>query len=142
MSRSIEELIICHLQPGDEVDGGGVEEVLLKDGADGEAYLRRVYLALRDQGMISANELSGFFGCRQQRLYGCVCFCLLVFAMYHGDRHANMSSIDWVNHVLLSGGCAKVVDGQELGLMERLLLNSVREVPSTKPIASCIFLTW
>ena len=129
------------LQPGDgdEADGGGVEEAL-KDGADGEAYLRRMYLALRDQEMISANELSGFFGCRQQCLYGCVCFCLLILAMYHGDR-ANMSSIDWVNHVVLSGGCGKVVDGQELGLMERLLLNSVGEVPSTKPIASCV-LTW
>ena len=133
----------CLQPPGDEVDGGGggggggVEEV--KDGADGEAYLRRVYLALCDQGMISANELSGFFGCRQQCLYGCMCFCLLMFAMYHGDRRANMSSIDWVNHVILNGGCVKVVDRQELGLMERLLLNSVGEVPSTKPIASCIF---
>ena len=67
-----------------------------------------------------------------------MCFCLLVFAMYHGGDHANMSSIDWVNHVVC-GGCAKVVDGQELGLMEHLLLNSVGEVPSTKPIASCVF---
>ena len=94
LSQSIEELIMYCLQPGDEVDGGGggVEEV--KDGADGEAYLRRVYLALRDQGMISANKLSGFFGCHQQCLYGCMCFCPLVFAMYHGDCHANMSSID------------------------------------------------
>ena len=129
-----------HLQPDDEVDGG-VEEVLLllKDGADGEAYLRRVYLALCDQGMISANKLSGFFGCHQQCLYGCVCFCLLVFAMYHGGDRANMSSIDRVNHIVLSGGCAKVIDGQELGLMEHLLLNSVGEVPSTKPIVSSIF---
>ena len=55
-----------HLQPGDEVDDGVEEVLLLKDGADGEAYLRRVYLALCDQGMISANELSGFFGCHQQ----------------------------------------------------------------------------
>ena len=39
LSRSIEELIMYRLQPGDEVGGGGgVEEVLLlKDGADGEA---------------------------------------------------------------------------------------------------------
>ena len=112
LSRSIEELIMYHLQPGDEVDGGGggVEEVLLlKDSADGKAYLRRVYLALHDQGMISANELSGFFGCHQQCLYGCMCFCLLVFAMYHGGDRANMSSIDWVNHIVLSSGCAKVL---------------------------------
>ena len=114
-----------------------MEEV--KDGADGEAYLRRVYLALRDQRMISANELSGFFGCHQQCLYGCMCFCLLVSAMYHGDRCTNMSSIDWVNHIVLSGGCAKVVDRHELCLMERLLLNSVGEVPSMKPTVSCIF---
>ena len=99
-----------------------------------------MYLAFCDQGVISGNELSGFFGCRQWCLYGCMRFCLLVFAMYQRGDRANMLSIDWVNHVVLSGGCAKVlVDGQELGLMERLLLNSVGEVPSMKPTASCVF---
>ena len=58
--------------------------------------------------------------------------------MYHGD-HANMSLVDWVSHVVLSGGCAKVVDVGELGLMERALLNSIGEVPSSKPIANCVF---
>ena len=56
------------LQPksNDKGDGTAVQEVL-KDGADGEAYLQRMYLMLRDQGMVSANEcvLSGFFGCHQ-----------------------------------------------------------------------------
>ena len=50
-----------------------------------------------------------------------------------------MSLVDWVNHVVLSRGCEKVVDVGELGLMERALLNSIGEVPSSKPIANCIF---
>ena len=133
LSRSIEQLIMYRLQPksDDEGDGTVVQEVL-KDSADGEAYLRRMYLTLGDRGMVSANEcvLSGFFGCHQQCLYGCVCFCMLFIAMYHGD-HANISLVDWVNHIVLSGGCAKVVDIGELGLMERVLLNSIGEVPSS-----------
>ena len=142
LSLSIELLIMYRLQPksNDEGDGTAAVQEVLEDSADGEAYLERMYLMLRDQGMVSANEcvLSGSFGCRQQCLYGCVCFCMLLIAMYHGDR-ANMSLVDWVNHVVLSGGCAKVVDVGELGLMEKVLLNSIAEVPSSKPIANCVF---
>ena len=142
LSLSIEQLIMYYLQPKSDDEGdstaAAVQEVL-KDGADGEAYLWRMYLTLQDQEMVSANEcvLSEFFGCHQQCLYGCMCFCMLFIAMYHGD-HANMSLVDWVNHVVLSGGCAKVVDVGELGL-ERVLLNSIGEVPSSKPIANCVF---
>ena len=73
---------------------------------DVEVYIRRLYLCLKSQGIVSANEcmLSGYFGCRQQCLYGCFFFCLLIFALFHGDR-VNMLGIDWVNHVVLDGGC-------------------------------------
>ena len=140
LSLSVEELIMYRLQPKSDDKGDSTAAAVQEVLKDGEAYLRRMYLTLRDQGMVSANEcvLSGFFGCRQQCLYGCVCFCMLFTAMYHGD-HANMSLVDWVNHVVLSGGCAKVVDVGELGLMERVLLNSIGEVPSSKPIVNCIF---
>ena len=66
----------------DRVDGG--QEII----PEAEAYIRQLYLCLKGQEMVSANEcvLSGYFGCRQQCLYGCLCFCLLVFALFHGDR--------------------------------------------------------
>ena len=64
LSLSIEELIMYHLQPksDDEGDSAVAVQEVLEDGADGEAYLRRMYLTLRDQGMVSANKcvLSGF----------------------------------------------------------------------------------
>ena len=55
--------------------------------------------------MVSTNEcvLSGYFGCRQQCLYGCLCFCLLVFALFHGGDRVDMMGTDWVNHVVLNG---------------------------------------
>ena len=133
LCRMIEDLIVYRLDVvDDEVDG--------IDGADGEAYLRHMYLSLKEQGMVSANDLvySGYYGCRQLCLYGCVCFCLLVFAMYHGDR-SNMLSIDWVNHVVLDGGSAKVVTCGELGMHERLLLNSIGEMPCRKPIVNFVY---
>ena len=72
---------------GDYVDG--VQEFcVVSGGTDGKAYLQRLYLCLKNQGMVHADgcNLSEYFGCRQQCLYGCVCFCLLVMAMFHGDR--------------------------------------------------------
>ena len=46
--------------------------------------------------MVSANEcvLSGYSGCRQQCLYGCLCFCLLVFALFHSGDRVDMMGID------------------------------------------------
>ena len=144
VSHTLEELIVHRLVPksddfdNDQVDGG-VEEIV-QGGADGEAYLRRLYLVLRSQGMVSSNECAffGFFGCCQQCLYVCVCFCLLVCVLYQGDR-TNMPLIDWVNHVILSGGCAKVLSEQSLGLMEWIMLNSIGENVSTKSMARCVF---
>ena len=67
----------------DVVDGGVQELCVMSGGADGEAYLRRLYLCLKNQGMVYVDgcNLSGYFGCRQQCLYGCMCFCLLVMAI-------------------------------------------------------------
>ena len=62
-------------------------------------------MCLKNQSMVYADgcNLSGYFGCRQQCLNGCMCYCLLVMAMFHGD-HTNMPCIDWINHVFLDGG--------------------------------------
>ena len=111
LSAKVEDLIMHRLLPDDDDDdhdGGdfvnGIEK-MLEEGADGETYLRRMYLSLCSKGMVSANDcvLSGYFGCRQQCLYGCICFCLLLIGMYHGDC-MNMLCIDWVNHIVLDGG--------------------------------------
>ena len=44
-----------------------------------------------------------------------------------------------MNHVILSGGCAKVLSEQSLGLMEQAVLNSIGENVSTKSMARCVF---
>ena len=98
---------------------------------DVEVYIQRLYLCLKSQGMVSANEcmLSGYFGCRQQCLYGCF-FCLLIFALFHGDR-VNMLGIDWVNHVVMDGGC--------IGLKGKFIRGLASEYATRKPIVNCIF---
>ena len=118
-----------------DVVDGGVQELysgVVSGGADGEAYLRRLYLCLKNQGMVYADgcNLSGYFGCRQQCLYGCV-FCLLVMAMFHGDC-TNMPCIDWINHVVLDGGCAGLGRGfcMEMGVFGCCLLNGICEMDS------------
>ena len=145
LSGKVEDLIMHRLLPDDDDDhdGGvnGIEE-MLEEGADGEAYLRRMYLSLHSQSMVSANDcaLSGYFGCRQQCLYGCICFCLLLIGMYHGDR-VNMPCIDWVNHVVLDGGCIRLGSEvlQGMGLFQIALLNNICKMASCKPIVNCIF---
>ena len=76
--------------------------------------------------MVSANEcvLSGYFGCRQQFCM-VVFFCLLIFALFHGDR-VNMLGIDWVNHVVLDGGC--------VGLKGKFVRGLASEYATRKPI--------
>ena len=146
LSQKVEDLIMYRLlldEGGNRVDGvgGGIEEIL-ETGADGEEYLPRIYLSLRSQGMVSANDcvLPGYFGCRQQCLYGCICFCLLLIGMYHGDR-LNMPCIDWINHVVLDGGCGRLGDEfvEGMGLFQRALLNSICEMACCKPIVNCVF---
>ena len=126
-------------EENDEVDGG-CQEII----PEAEAYIGRLYLCLKGQEMVSANEcvLSGYFGCRQQCLYGCLCFCLLMFALFHGGDHVDMMGIDWVNHVVLNGGCRNL--GNELlpdvmSTMEVVLLGHVLEYAVKKLIVKCVF---
>ena len=90
--------------------------------------------------MVSPNEcvLSGYFGCRQQCLYGCLCFCLLVFALFHSGDCVDMMGIDWVNHVVLNGGCRNL-GNDVMSTMEVVLLGCVSEYPVKKPIVKCVF---
>ena len=94
--------------------------------------------------MVSANEcvLSGYFGCRQQCLYGCLCFCLLVFALFHSGDRVDLMGIDWVNHVVLNGGYHNL--GNELlpdvmSTIEVVLLGHVSKYAVKKPIVKCMF---
>ena len=32
-------------------------------------------------------------------------FLLIVFVLFHGGNRVDMMGIDWVNHVVLNGGC-------------------------------------
>ena len=122
-------------EENDEVDGG-YQEII----PETEAYIKRLYLCLKGQEMVSANEcvLSGYFGYRQQCLY----FCLLVFVLFHGGDHVDMMGIDWVNHMVLNGGCRNL--GNELlpdimSSMEVVLLGHVSEYTVKKPIVKCVF---
>ena len=52
-----------------------------------EIYLKRIYLVLKNEGMIglNSNKLANDFGSRQQCLYSCVYFVLLLFGLYDSD---------------------------------------------------------
>ena len=93
LSQTIENLIIHRLDDGDddedynEVDGGAAAAVDdVKDGGSGEAYLRRLYLVLKEQGMVSSNDcvFSSFLGvisnvCMDVCVFVCCCLrCILV----------------------------------------------------------------
>ena len=141
--KRVDDGVCCSMandeEENDEVDGG-FQEII----PEAEAYIRRLYSCLKGQEMVSANEcvLSGYFGCRQQCLYGCLCFCLLVFALFHSGDRVDMIGIDWVNHVVLNGGCHNL--GNELlpdvmSTMEVVLLGCVLEYAVKKPIVKCVF---
>ena len=85
LCQDVEEMIMNRIDDQEErvddaedcVDGHQTATTIIPDV---EAYLRRLYLCLKSQGMVvSANEclLSGYFGCRQQCLYGCLCFLFI-----------------------------------------------------------------
>ena len=59
-----------------------------------------------------------------------VFFCLLIFALFHGDC-VNMLGIDWVNHVVLDGGC--------IGLKGKFVRGLASEYATRKLIVNCIF---
>ena len=136
--KRVDDGVCCSVandeEENDEVDRG-LQEII----PEAEAYIKRLYLCLKGQEMVSANEcvLSGYFGCRQQCLYGCLCFCLLVFALFYSGDRVDMMGIDWVNHVVLNGGCHNL--GNELlpdvvSTMEVVLLGRVLEYAVKKPI--------
>ena len=142
--KRVDDGVCCSMvnddeEENDEVDGG-FQEII----PEAEAYIRRLYSCLKGQEMVSANEcvLSGYFGCRQQCLYGCLCFCLLVFALFYSGDHVDMMGIDWVNHVVLNGGCCN--SGNELlpdvmSTMEVVWLGRVSEYAVKKPIVKFVF---
>ena len=68
-----------------------------------------MYLVLKEQEMVCLLDsvLLDHFGSRQQCLYRCVCFSLLMFAMYDSDC-SNMSNVDWLLQVVLGGVCSNV----------------------------------
>ena len=85
--------------------------------------------------------LSDHFGSRQQCLYGCVCFSLLMFAMYDSDC-SNMSNVDWLLQVVLGGGCSNVVGPNQVHKMctrEVDLLKCIQGDAHSKTISMCIF---
>ena len=61
---------------------------------NGEMHLRRIYLVLKEQGMIrEGNMVADHFGSRQQCLYSCICFILMYFGVYDSDC-SNVPNID------------------------------------------------
>ena len=109
---------------------------------NGEMYLRRIYLVLKNEGMIGSSgielELANYFGSRQQCLYSCVCFMLLLFGLYYSDS-SNIPNVDWLRHVVINGGCAHIVNPvHKVGVQEQCLLYDVHG-GAHKSISMCIF---
>ena len=110
---------------------------------NGEMYLRRIYLVLKNEGMIGVNsdELDNHFGSRQQCLYGWVCFVLLLFGLYDSDS-SNIPNVDWLKHIVTNCGCAHVVtplnDVHKVGTQEQCLLYNVHG-GAHKSISMCTF---
>ena len=114
IASDVEKLILQRLLPKEYLD--------ITDSIDGalshlteynvQMYLRRIYLVLKNEGMISlnSNELANHFGSRQQCLYGCVCFMLLLFVicLYDSDS-SNIPNVDWLKQVVMNGGCAHII---------------------------------
>ena len=64
----------------DEVDSNSSLSIV--DESRGEQYLRRLFLVMKEQGMLNGCEISSFIGSRQQCSYGCLCIVLL-FCLPH-----------------------------------------------------------
>ena len=109
----MEKLILQRLLPEEYLDKtDGVDDAALSHLTEfsGKMYLRRIYLVLKNEGMIGVNsdKLANHFGSRQQCLYGCVCFMLLLFGMYDSDSSI-IPNVDWLKQVVMNGGCAHIV---------------------------------
>ena len=147
MAGNMEKLILQRLLPkeyldltDDDVDGAVALSHLTE--FNGEMYLRRIYLVLKNEEMIGVNsdELANHFGSRQQCLYSCVCFMLLLFGMYDSDS-SNIPNVDWLKHVVTNGGCAHIFtlnDVHKVGVQEQRHLYNVHG-GAHKSISMCIF---
>ena len=149
IAGNMEKLILQRLLPAEEYlvdDITDSSSALLSSHLtteyNGEMYLRRIYLVLKNEGMIGIDlELANHFGSRQQCLYGCVCFVLLLFGLYDSNS-SNIPNVDWLRHVVMNGGCAHIIKPAVLhnrvGMQEQCLLYDVHS-GALKSISMCIF---
>ena len=145
----MEKLILQRLLPAttmDDVTNSSSSSALLSSHLtmeyNGEMYLRRIYLVLKNERMIDSGnlELANHLGSRQQCLYGCVCFVLLLFGLYNSDS-SNIPNVDWLRHVVMNGGCAHIIKPavlHKVGMQEQRLLHDVHG-GAHKSISMCIF---
>ena len=144
IAGDVEKLILQRLLPEEYLDvtnsvDGALSHLMEYNG---EMYLRRIYLVLKNERMIglNSNELANHFGSRQQCLYGYVCFMLLLFGFYDSDS-SNIPNVDWLRHMVMNGGCAHIVrpnDVHRVGVQEQHLLCDVH-CGAHKSISMCIF---
>ena len=98
---------------------------------------------LKNEGMIDSGnlELANHIGSRQQCLYGCVCFVLLLFGLYDSDS-SSIPNMDWLRPVVMNGGCAHIIKPaavlHKVGMQEQRLLYDVHG-GAHKSISMCIF---
>ena len=101
-----------------------------------------MYLVLKEQEMVCLlnGMLLDHFGSRQQCLYGCVCFLLLMFAMYNSDC-SNMSNVDWLLQVVLGGGCSNVIGPNQVHKMCMREVDLLKHIQGDehKIFSMCIF---
>ena len=116
ISHELQLLIMKRILPEDKVDGSSESPVVLErtftTEFEGEMYLRRLYLTLKDQKLIK-DTVSTYVGSRQQCLYGCVCFISIFFGLYNSLDSSNIPNINWLKRVVVNGGCSLVLKRQE-----------------------------
>ena len=142
ISHELQLLIMKRILPEDKVDGSSESPEVLErtfmTEFEGEMYLRRLYLTLKDQKLIK-DTISTYVGSRQQCLYGCVCFILIFFGLYDSLDSANIPNIDWLKRVVVKGGCSLVLKRQEaISKNENKLLYFMAD-GEKKSIAMCVF---
>ena len=95
----------------DEVDGSDEDERRVT--YEVEMYLRQLYLSFRAQSFIDEEGKMDdhYVGCRQQCLYGCVCFVVLFFDLYNNFDAIGMKNVDWLTSTVLNRSCGDLVDG-------------------------------
>ena len=113
ISKEMVQLILSRITPDDmdETDCGGQTDSMKRlwlTRYEGELYLRRLYLTLKEQNMVNDCNISDYIGSRQQCLYGCVCFMLLFFSMYDSINLMKVKNIDWFQGTIIKGGCSLI----------------------------------